>query len=132
MEEPETDAAPEPSGQMSFLEHLDELRKRLVSSVIIIVIAFMACWFVSDRIYNFLSVPIRRALSEAARRDLPISGVTGNEKVLAIANLKENDEGRYVFDDTFKIGPTVVSPGTSIKTKVSRDAEGRLGLFTTE
>ena len=59
---------------MSFLDHLDELRKRLVSSVIIIVVAFMACWFVSGYIYNFLSVPIRRALSEAARRELPVSG----------------------------------------------------------
>src|SRR5436190_2810549 len=117
--------------QMSFLEHLDELRRRLVNSVIIIVIFFMACWFVSDRIYNFLSVPIRRALSEAARRDLPVSGITGDEKVLTIDNLKENDEGRYIFDDTFKIGPTVVAAGTSIRAKVSRDSGGKIGLFTT-
>ncbi len=132
MGEMETDQQPEAGGQMSFLEHLDELRKRLVSSVIIIVIAFMVCWFVSDKIYNFLSVPIRKALSEAARRDLPIKGVTGSEKVLAIDNLKENDEGRYIFDDSFNIGPTVVSPGTSVKAKVSRDFEGKLGLFTSE
>ena len=37
-------------GQMSFLEHLDELRKRLVNSVIIIIIAFAICWFFSERI----------------------------------------------------------------------------------
>jgi sec-independent protein translocase protein TatC len=122
----------EAGAQMSFLEHLDELRRRLVNSVVIIVIFFMACWFVSDRIYNFLSVPIRRALSEAARRDLPVSGITGDEKVLTIDNLKENDEGRYIFDDTFKIGPTVVAAGTSIKARVSRDSAGNLGLFTTE
>ncbi|MBK8465731.1 MAG: twin-arginine translocase subunit TatC [Chloracidobacterium sp.] len=132
MEETKTELEPEAGGQMSFLEHLDELRKRLVNSVIIIVVFFLACWFVSDKIYNFLSVPIRRALSEAARRDLPVNGITGNEKILAINNLKENDEGRYIFDDTFNIGPTVVSPGTSIKAKVSRDSEGKLGLFTTE
>ena len=41
------------AGQMSFLEHLDELRKRLVNSVIIIILAFSVCWFFSDRIYNF-------------------------------------------------------------------------------
>ncbi len=132
MEETETDQQPGSRSQMSFLEHLDELRKRLVSSAIIIVIAFMICWFVSDKIYNFLSVPIRKALSEAARRDLPISGISGNEKILTIDNLKENDEGRYIFDDSFNIGPTVVSPGTSIKAKVSRDFDGKLGLFTTE
>ena len=70
--------------QMSFLEHLDEFRRRLVNSVIIIVIAFMVCWFVSDKIYNFLSVPIRQALSEANRREVPVEGLTGNEKVLPL------------------------------------------------
>ena len=34
---------------MSFLEHLDEFRKRLVRSVIVIVIAFVLCWFVSEQ-----------------------------------------------------------------------------------
>src|SRR3954466_13789129 len=119
MSDTEIDQQPEAGGQMSFLEHLDELRKRLRYFVLLIVIFFMACWFVSDKIYNFLSVPIRRALSEAERRDLPVSGLTGNEKVLTIDNLKENDEGRYIFADAFSIGPTVVAPGTSIRAKVS-------------
>ncbi len=44
-------------GQMSFMGHLDELRRRLVNSVIILVIAFTLCWFVSDRIYDFLVSP---------------------------------------------------------------------------
>lgn len=132
MEQPEKDQELERGGQMSFLEHLDELRKRLVTSVVIIVIAFFICWFFSDKIYNFLSVPIRRALSEASRRDLPINGINGDEKVLSIDNLKENDEGRYIFDDSFNLGPTVVSPGTSVKAKVSRGFDGNLGLFTTE
>jgi sec-independent protein translocase protein TatC len=132
MAQPEKDQELERGGQMSFLEHLDELRKRLVNSVIIIVIAFFICWFFSDKIYNFLSVPIRRALSEASRRDLPIKGLNGDEKVLTIDNLKENDEGRYIFDDSFNLGGTVVSPGTSTRAKVARDSQGKLGLFTTE
>ena len=69
MDENESNQLPERAANMSFLEHLDELRKRLVNSVIIIVVAFTICWFVSDRIYDFLSVPIRQALSEAARRE---------------------------------------------------------------
>jgi sec-independent protein translocase protein TatC len=117
---------------MSFLEHLDELRKRLVNSVIIVVVAFMACWFLSGYIYDFLSVPIRQALSEASRRDLPIEGITGNEKVLVISEIKEGDSGRYVFDQATKIGPTFVSPGASVNARVARDANGNLGLFTTE
>ena len=132
MEEEETEQKEEAGAQMSFLDHLDELRKRLVSSVIIIVIAFMACWFMSGWIYNFLSIPIRKALSEAARRDLPVGGVTGKEKILSISDIKEGDSGRYIFDRSTNLGPTVVSPGTSVSAQVSRDPDGNLGLFTTE
>ena len=81
--------------QMSFLDHLDELRKRLVNSVIIIVVAFIFCFYFSSQIFNFLSVPIRKALSEAERRDLPIKGLTGDEKVLPLSSLKEGDKGLY-------------------------------------
>jgi sec-independent protein translocase protein TatC len=120
------------SDQMSFLEHLDELRRRLVNSVIIVVIAFVFCWSVSDRIFNFLSVPIRQALSEAERRELPVEGLTGNEKVLPVNNLKEGDTGRYVFDRATKLGGSVISPGTSVEAIVTPDGENRLGLFTNE
>lgn len=119
-------------GQMSFLEHLDEFRRRLVNSAIIVIIAFALCWFVSDRIYDFLSVPIRRALSEAERREVPEKGLTGDEKVIALDKLKEGDTGRYVFDRATKIGIGVISPGTSVDSKVVKDAEGNLGLFTDE
>ena len=122
----------EAGGQMSFLEHLDELRKRLVNSVIIIVIAFIFCWAVSDRIYDFLSVPIRQALSEAERRELPLGGLTGNENILPLTNLAEGDTGRYVFDRATKIGITVISPGTSVAAIVARDSDGIPGLFTHE
>jgi sec-independent protein translocase protein TatC len=119
-------------GQMSFLEHLDEFRRRLVNSVIIIVIAFFLCWFISDKIYNFLSVPIRQALSEAERRDIPVEGLTGNEKVLALTSLAEGDTGRYVFAQSTTLGAGVVAPGTSISAKVEKDFTGKIGLFTEE
>ena len=48
-------------GQMSFLEHLDELRTRLIRSIVFVFLAAMLCWFVSDRIYNFLARPVQRA-----------------------------------------------------------------------
>ncbi len=119
--------------QMSFLEHLDEFRKRLVKSVIVVVIAFTLCWvFASKPIYNFLSVPIREALSEANRREIPVDGLTGNEKVLPLNNLVENDTGRYVFDRKTTLGVGVVSDGTSVLAKVQKDATGKLGLFTDE
>lgn len=118
---------------MSFLEHLDEFRKRLINSVVIILIAFVLCWFVSDRIFNFLEIPIRRALSEAERIDVSFeSGLTGKETALPLKVLKENDEGRFVFDRTTKLGVSVISPGTSVKAKVAKDGEGKLALFSNE
>jgi sec-independent protein translocase protein TatC len=92
----------------------------------------MACWFVSAEIYNFLSVPIRYALSEAERREIPVNGLTGNEKVLSLNNLHEGETGRYVFDRTTTLGVSVVSPGTSVEAKVAKDMEGKIGLFTNE
>ncbi len=118
--------------QMSFLEHLDEFRKRLVRSVIVVVIAFMLCWFVSKPIYRFLSIPIRQALSEANRREIPVEGLTGNEKVLSLNALAEGDTGRYVFDRATTLGIGVVSSGTSVSAIVEKDATGKLGLFSNE
>ena len=132
MEKIETDQELEAGGQMSFLDHLDELRKRLVNSVIILVIAFVLCWTVSDRIYDFLSVPIRQALSEVERRELPIGGVTGNEKIAPLSSLNEGDVGSYVFDRATKLGTTVVAPGASVAGIVAKDADGSIGLFTNE
>jgi sec-independent protein translocase protein TatC len=132
MDELGTQIHGETTGQMSFLSHLDELRKRLVNSVIIIVIAFFVCFYFSNQIYDFLSVPIRQALNEASRRNLPVSGITGDEKMLALDQLKEGDTGRYVFDQATNLGTTVVSPGAAVSARVARDHEGKLGLFSTE
>jgi sec-independent protein translocase protein TatC len=119
-------------GQMSFLEHLDELRKRLIRSFLFIVLAFLVCWFFSDRIYNFLAVPVQRALAEAQRRELPIGGLTGRETILPLNSLKEGDRGRYVFAETTKIGASVIPLGTSVQAVVATDSQGRLGVFTDE
>ncbi len=128
----EVNVEEELDGQMSFLDHLDEFRKRLVKSVIIVVIAFCLCWFISDKLYNFLSIPIRQALSEAERRSVPVEGLTGDEKVLPLSNLQVGDTGRYVFDQATTLGIGVVSPGTSVLAKVENDAKGKIGLFTEE
>jgi sec-independent protein translocase protein TatC len=119
-------------GQMSFLEHLDELRKRLVNIVVIVVVAFVFCWFVSGYIFNFLSVPIKEALSEAERRQLPVVGLTGNEQVLSLASLKEGDRGRYVFDRATTVGGSVLQPGTAVDAKAVVGGDGIVALYTDE
>jgi sec-independent protein translocase protein TatC len=50
------------SGKMSFLEHLDELRRRLVHVASYIGVGFLACWIFAKPIYNFLAVPITDVL----------------------------------------------------------------------
>jgi sec-independent protein translocase protein TatC len=117
---------------MSFLEHLDELRSRLIRSLAFVFIAATLCWFVSDRIYAFLAVPINRALAEAQRRQVPINGLTGNEKILPLSAVKENDLGRYIFSEETKIGTSVIPPGTSVMARVAKDSQGQLALFTEE
>ena len=55
------------SGKMSFLEHLDELRKRLVHIAAILAIGFVASFFFSKRIYDFLAVPMSQSLPEGTK-----------------------------------------------------------------
>lgn len=44
--------------RMSFLEHLEELRRRILISVVAIVIAFAACWTFAPEIFRWLEVPV--------------------------------------------------------------------------
>ncbi len=50
---------------MGFLEHLDELRKRLMWSLVSIVVAFLATLSQAKRILEFLLRPIRPMLGDA-------------------------------------------------------------------
>ena len=50
------------SGKMSFLEHLDELRKRIVNACIAIAVGVALTFAFIDRIFNFLLAPTRKAL----------------------------------------------------------------------
>jgi sec-independent protein translocase protein TatC len=127
-----SDQEEELGGQMSFLEHLDELRKRLVRSFIFVFVATTVCWFISEPIYRFLAAPVQRALADAQRRQVPIAGYTGNETILGIASLKENDSGRYVFADETKLGTSLIPAGASVMARVMKDGEGKLALFTDE
>src|SRR5262252_2938725 len=50
------------SGKMSFLEHLDELRKRIVNSCIAIAVGVVLTFAFIDKIFNFILAPTRKAL----------------------------------------------------------------------
>jgi len=57
------------ASRMPLIEHLLELRHRLLWSMVAIAIAFVGCWFLADSIYNFLTLPLLEAMNgEEGRR----------------------------------------------------------------
>ena len=49
-------------GKMPLLDHLVELRSRLLKSVVGLVIAFLGCFFFAEQIFEFLQRPLAEAL----------------------------------------------------------------------
>ncbi len=50
----------EDSGKMTFLEHLDELRRRLTHIIAYIGIGFVVCFYFRQPLYDFLAVPFTK------------------------------------------------------------------------
>jgi sec-independent protein translocase protein TatC len=50
--------APQKEERMALVEHLGELRQRLIRVAYILFGGFVLCWSVSDHIFNFLRAPI--------------------------------------------------------------------------
>ena len=48
---------------MSFLEHLEELRKRIIYSLIAVAVGFGICWNYAEKIYGYMQAPIMKALA---------------------------------------------------------------------
>lgn len=59
---PPEDDDESPGGKMSFLEHLDELRKRIINACLGIAVGVGIGFFFIDRIFNFLLAPTRKVL----------------------------------------------------------------------
>jgi sec-independent protein translocase protein TatC len=57
----------ETGGKMSFLEHLDELRKRLVISLAAIIVGCIVSFIFLDRVFAFVMVPLQQLLPEGGR-----------------------------------------------------------------
>jgi sec-independent protein translocase protein TatC len=47
---------------MPLLAHLEELRKRIIFSVLGVLVGFLSCWSYADRIFGLMQQPIIRAL----------------------------------------------------------------------
>jgi sec-independent protein translocase protein TatC len=47
---------------MGFLDHLEELRRRIMWSLVYVAGGFFLCWFYAERVYGFMQAPIMTAL----------------------------------------------------------------------
>jgi len=54
--------SPEPLPAMGFLDHLEELRRRIVYSIAAVALGFFACWWKVEKIYDIMQRPIMDAL----------------------------------------------------------------------
>jgi sec-independent protein translocase protein TatC len=59
---PDGEGQPESLPAMGFLDHLEELRKRIVYSIIAVAVGFGACWWKVERIYDVMQRPIMEVL----------------------------------------------------------------------
>src|SRR5207244_13015363 len=55
------------SSKMSFLDHLDELRKRIVTSCIAIAVGVLVGFSFIDRVVNFILAPTSKLLPQGSR-----------------------------------------------------------------
>ncbi|MDP6708222.1 MAG: twin-arginine translocase subunit TatC [Alphaproteobacteria bacterium] len=60
---------------MPLIEHLIELRRRLLYSIIALTIAFAGCYFVAEEIYNFLVRPLADLMAGQEGRRLIYTGL---------------------------------------------------------
>jgi sec-independent protein translocase protein TatC len=82
--DPEQDEQ-ELSGQMSFLDHLEELRKRIINSLIAIAVAFGVCWWFSLALFKAVSRPINLAGVSSLVASTPTEGFNLQLKLAVMA-----------------------------------------------
>src|SRR5262249_8733597 len=109
--------------QMSFLDHLDELRRRLIHSALAIAIAFCVCFAVSGYIFEFLEVPVVKQLKKAKRAQQAKYGQPN------INDLKEGETAQYTFVQDTAINGVKVPIGATIRVKkITKEDQPQLAL----
>src|ERR1700682_5389891 len=68
-EAPPVEREPEGLPAMGFLDHLEELRKRIIYCIISVVVGFFACWGYREQIYAIMQKPIMDALKSNGLTD---------------------------------------------------------------
>src|SRR5262245_39459277 len=66
-QEPTHEHEAEDGARMSFLEHLEDLRKRLIHIVYYVLAAFVLCWIFNEKIFWLINRPITKVLDNIAK-----------------------------------------------------------------
>jgi sec-independent protein translocase protein TatC len=110
--------------QMSFLDHLDELRKRLIYSVAAIAIAFAICFFFSKYILDFLAVPVKEQQGKAESRKFAAA-----IKKVDLDRFANDEPTDFSIPQDIVINNAKVSAGTPVLVKkITKDNKPALVL----
>src|SRR5438270_13842916 len=74
-------------GQMSFLDHLEELRKRIIHSLIAVGVALGVCWTFADTLFRAVSRPINKARISSLVVSTPTEGFNLELKLALMASI---------------------------------------------
>lgn len=107
--------------QMSFLDHLDELRVRIIRSVVGISICFAVCFLFAKPIFHFLEKPVKQQLRKAR---LSQQGKSGS---VDLTQVKEGEVLNYTFIQETAIAGVRIPQGTTVPVKATT-LEGRMTL----
>ena len=118
----------EDESSMSFLDHLDELRSRLIRSAAFVLIAFIVCWVFSDKIYNFLEIPVRAAMLSAEQR----AGFGIKTEMASLWDLADATEVDFTLPTDARVGGALIQTGGTIRLKVRVNGDGSRDLVTTK
>lgn len=69
-EEQKEEQEEELHGQMSFFDHLEELRRRILHSLIAVGVAFAACWYFADDLFKIFFELIQKAGGQLNQNDI--------------------------------------------------------------
>ena len=89
---PVNNTAREEMPTMGFLDHLEELRRRIVYSILAVIVGFLGCWFAAPRLVGIMQKPIVAVLHQNGQPEMlvyqhPVDPFNLYLKVAGIAGL---------------------------------------------
>lgn len=102
--------------RMAFLEHLRELRTRIIISMVAILVGFVAAWVVHKQLFDWLMEPYERAVvampdpfNQAVLAQLPGSGVALEPRHVPLLRYKGLIEPFFVYLKTALLGGVFIA-----------------------